>query len=86
VGTAGRAVTEDLLHAEMQAAGRAFGLKMAEAVELASESIRDRAAWWSEHFRREGISPRLAERLVTTFITAAHVALHQPRNTSAPRR
>ena len=75
--TAERVVTEDLVHAEMHAAGHAFGLKVAQTPELASDIIRDRAAWWSEHLREEGINPRLAERFVTTFIAAAHAALRE---------
>ena len=77
------AATEELAHAEMRAAGREFGLKASEAAELAPGSIRDRAAWWSESLRKAGINPRLAERFVTSFVTAAHEALREQLPTAA---
>jgi hypothetical protein len=80
--------TEEQAQAEMRAAGRIFGLKarsMAKyrncPVETAkadistlAECISERAAWWSERLRSEGINLRLTERLVTAFVTAAHEA------------
>ncbi len=80
------AATEEQAHAEMRAAGRMFGLKAREAAEpdsrpvrtaqcdvpAVTECINDRAAWWSERLRNQGINPRLTERLVTSFVTAAH--------------
>ena len=83
-GCAEQAATEELAHAEMHAAGREFGLKAADVGELARDSIRDRAAWWSENLRNEGVNPRLAERFVTSFVTAAHEALRERLPTAAP--
>ena len=68
---------EYLALAEMRAAGRAFGLDAAQAGEFRSEHVRERAAWWSEHLRAEGVGPRVAERFVTAFVTGAHEAMRE---------
>jgi hypothetical protein len=41
------------------------------------DDIRDRAAWWADNLRHTGINPRLAERLVTVWVAAAHEASRQ---------
>ena len=82
------AATEEQAHAEMRAAGRMFGRKVLATAEpdpppvgmakrdtsALAECINARAAWWSKRLRNQELNPRLTERLVTTFVTAAHEA------------
>jgi hypothetical protein len=55
-----------------------------------ADYIRERAARWSERLRSDGVNPRLAEHLVTTWVAAAHQASRErlrkePRHASLPR-
>ena len=80
---------DDPAHAEMRAAGRRFGAKVAqlhpeparpgagaprELRSTVAENIRREASRWSERLRGEGLSPRLVEDLVTTWAGGAHEA------------